>query len=223
MDKPSFLEHGVYRIPLTLPESLEHGRRELEQAILDAQRRLRAFALGHGWGDSVTKSFADRAAMFDSKEVFDRAVIEACNLDPSTTLSPTACAALERRVLLSVSPELYAGLYPEGIEDRSFEKLLAHEMAHRLHIRILGGDEDAMGPVWFFEGFAIHAAGQFKDCVPMLSRDEIWEITRSTTRGSYARYASVFGHFLRHADLADLMTMAGQEDFLDRLARIERS
>jgi hypothetical protein len=31
-----------------------------------------------------------------------------------------------------------------------FEKLLTHEMAHRLHIRILDGSEEAMGPVWFY-------------------------------------------------------------------------
>ncbi len=180
------------------------------------------FAERHGWGHLTGKSFADRAAMFDSKEAFDRAVIEVCELDPSTRLLPTACAALERRVLLSVSPELYARVYPEGVEEGSFEKLLAHEMAHRLHIRILDGDEDAMGPVWFFEGFAIHAAGQFRDSAPRLSHGEIWETIRSRTRGSYARYASVFGHLLKYAELAELVAMAGREDFLGWLREIER-
>jgi hypothetical protein len=221
MDKPLLVEHGVYRIPLRLPVPLERRRHELERILLDAQRRLSAFAAAHGWGGLVSESFADRAAMFDSKEAFDRAAIEVCELDPSTRLLPTACAALERRVLMAVSPELYAEIYPEGVEDGSFDKLLAHEMAHRLHIRILGGDEDAMGPVWFFEGFAIHAAGQFQDSAPGLSRDEIWAIVRSDRRGSYKRYATVLRYFLTYASIAELVARAGRQGLLDWLGQIE--
>jgi hypothetical protein len=221
-DPPADARRRPEQIPLDLPISLEPRRPDLEDAIANAHRRLVEFAEKYGWGHLTAESFADRAEMFDSKEAFDRAVIEVCELDPLTTLLPTACAALERRVLLSVSPERYARIYPEGIEEASFEKLLAHEMAHRLHIRILVGDEDAMGPVWFFEGLAIHAAGQFQGRAPRLSRDEIWEIVRSGTRGGYPRYASVIGHFLKHAELAELVAMAGREDFLDRLRGIER-
>jgi hypothetical protein len=69
---------------------------------------------------------------------------------------------------MAVSPELYAENYPEGIEEDSYEKLLAHKIAHGLHIRILNGDEGRMGPTWFFEGFAIYAVEQFREstCIP---------------------------------------------------------
>jgi hypothetical protein len=197
-------------------------RADLERALLAAQRRIRDFAVQHGWGDLVGEGFADRAEIFDSKGAFDDAVIRVCELDPSTRLLPTACAALERRVLMSVSPQLYAEIYPKGIEDGSFEKLLAHEIAHRLHIRVLEGDEDAMGPIWFFEGFAIHAAGQFEDSAPELRPDDIWGVVESGTRGSYPRYASVFGHLLGAADLRELVSRAGREGFVDWLRQIGR-
>ncbi len=70
----------------------------------------------------------------------------------------------------------YAEIYPEGIEDKSFEKLLTHEMAHRLHIRILDGNEEAMGPIWFFEGFAIYIADQLIKPEINLSKKEMYEI-----------------------------------------------
>jgi hypothetical protein len=205
------LEPGVYEIPLALAASLEPLRGDFERTLRDAQRRLRSFAESHGWAHLVRESFADRAEIFDSKAHFDDAVVDLCGLDPGTTLPPTACAALERRVLVSVSPQLYEQIYPQGKEDRAFEKLLAHEMAHRLHIRILGGDEDAMGPVWFFEGFAIHAAGQFEDTAPDLTRKEIREIVQATARGSYKRYAGVIRHVLRYVDLSELVARAKGE------------
>jgi hypothetical protein len=132
-------------------------------------------------------------------------------------LPETYCAALEQGILMSVSPELYQRLYPEGDEGQAFEKLLTHEMAHRLHIRILDGNEEAMGPVWFFEGFALYAAAQFEQSLPALSAAGIWEIVGAEERGDYRRYAAVFRSFLGKASLQQLVGMAGKAEFVDWL------
>ena len=50
---------------------------------------------------------------------------------------------------MSVSPKVYSQIYTEGIEEKSFEKLITHEMVHSLHIRILNGNEEAAGPICF--------------------------------------------------------------------------
>lgn len=220
MEKPYMIEDGVYRIPLILPESLESKRNELEQTLLAAQRHLRTFAIQNGWGDLIKESFADSAEIYDCKDKFDLMVIKLCDLDPSTKVPKTTCSGLEKRVLISVSPLLYSQIYPEGIEEKSFEKLLTHEMAHRLHIRILDGEEDAMGPIWFFEGLAIYAAGQFENYNPKMEPIEIQKIVESTKRESYKKYVAVLRYFLKKVSIQELVEHARDKDFVKWLRQI---
>ena len=209
------------QIPLILSDSLEPQRKELEEAVLSAQMIIRDFAKRHGWEELTKQSFADRAEIYDKKEMFDRRLLELAGVPLDTRLPKEYSAALEKRVLVAVSPQLYAQNYPDGIEKKSFEKLLAHEIAHRLHIRILNGNEEAMGPIWFFEGFAIYAAEQFEKSSPDLNPKEMWEIVKSPNRGSYKKYATVFRHFLKKATLQELVKHAGKKDFLNWLEKID--
>ena len=223
MTKSYMVEEGVYNIPLILSKSLEPRHDQLQKILLAAQRRLRTFAVQNGWGNLAKERFADRAEIYDDKGKFDLMVIKLCDLNPSTKVPKTACCVLEKKVLISVSPELYSQIYPEGVEEKSFEKLLTHEMAHRLHIRILDGDEDAMGPIWFFEGFAIHTAGQFENYNPKMEPTEIWKVVKRAKRGSYKKYGAVFRHFLKKASIQELIEHAGHEDFPKWLQGIEHN
>ncbi len=207
---------------MELAETLEPLRPILQEACLNAQRRLTNFAKKHCWERHIQKPFARLFRVHADKRSFDTALLETCGLDPTTDLPATYCAALEQEVLMCVSPELYRSLYPEGDEENAFEKLLTHEMAHRLHIRILNGDEDAMGAVWFYEGFAIHAAGQFEKNAPVLNAEELWEIVLDPQRGSYRRYASVFQNFVKKVPIQDLVERAGKDDFVPWLKEISR-
>jgi len=213
------IEEGVYRIPLVLPKSLEPKRNGLEKELVAAQRRLRNFAVQNGWGNLVKESFADRAEIYTKQNKFIQAVIKITGENPATKFPKAFSACLEKRMFLSVSPELYSRIYPEGIEDKSFEKLITHEMAHRLHIRILNGNEEKMGPLWFFEGFAIYAAGQFPDYT--LRPAEVWEVVKATKRGSYRKHSAAFRYFLKKASIHELIEHAGSEDFLKWLQQIE--
>ena len=65
-------EKGIYRIPLALPPSFESQRKNFEETILDAQRRLKRFALAHDWGVHVEESFVDRAEIFEDKQILAR-------------------------------------------------------------------------------------------------------------------------------------------------------
>ena len=220
---PIPLEYGVYDIPLLLPASLEPQRQELQQTLLAAQRRLREFAMKHGWQVHVQEPFAIRVQIYAAKVAFDHALLEISGMGTSIELPETYCAALEQNILMSVSSELYGRLFSEGQEEYAFEKLLTHEMAHRLHIRILQGDEDAMGPVWFYEGFALFAANQFEHTLPSLTEYEIWNIVGDPERGSYKRYASLFRYFLSKVDLHELVERAGKADFAGWLKQQEDS
>jgi hypothetical protein len=217
---PTLVEDSVYDIPLELDAALEGQRAFLQSTVRSAQRRLRAFAVQHGWQDHVKEPFAVQARFYSIKKQFDQALLVLCEMDNSMELPATYCAALERDILLCVSPEIYRQVYPEGVEEDSFEKLLTHEMAHRLHIRVLGGAEEAMGPVWFYEGFALYAANQFERSLPVLTVDEIWEIVMTEERGSYRQYASVFRTFLSKASLHQLVEMAGKQYFIEWLKHL---
>ena len=218
--QPTQIEPGIYNIPIQLAEVLKLRHDFFQSTLCEAQRRLVGFAQKHNWQVHIQEPFAANFHVHADKASFDHDLLETCGLDTTTELPTTYCAALEQGILMSVSPELYRTLYPEGDEENAFEKLLTHEMAHRLHIRILGGNEEAMGPIWFYEGFALHAAGQFENNMPQLNTNEIWEIVGTQERGSYKQYAAVFQYFLGKAPIQQLIEIAGRDDFMDRLKKI---
>ena len=220
-EKPYMIEQGVYKIPLVLPASLEPQRKKFDKTLAAAQKRLKNFAEKNGWEAFIKENFVDHAEIFDNKNRFDQTFLKLHDEKPSTKLPKTVSAALEKRIFIAVSPKLYSKNYPEGIEEKSFEKLITHEMAHRLHIRILDGDEHAMGPVWFYEGFAIYAAGQFEKSRAKLNSTEIWEIIKKQERGSYKNYSFLFRYFLTRVCIHDLVERAGKKDFLDWLRQVD--
>ena len=84
-----------------------------------------------------------------------------------------------------------------------------------VHIRILDGDEDAMGPIWFFEGFAILAADQFRDKIEVPEESEMLGIINCKERTSYKRYGDVIRYLIKKVPLPELVRMAGREDFIE--------
>lgn len=233
MDKPIKIEDGVFQVPIILPDSMKHREGEFREILLNAQRRLMRFARHYGWEHHMQESFLDRFEIYDDKEQFNRRVLEISGQTAEQAMKSASMegaeipdcfsAGLENRILFAVSPELFAKNIPEaGEEFDFFEKLVAHEIAHRLHIRILNGNEEAMGPIWFFEGFAIFAVDQFLHKLTDLSSDEIWEIVRSDKRGSYFKYNVVFRYFLKRTNLQEMVRKAGENEFINWLEQLEK-
>ena len=147
-------------------------------------------------------------------------LLELCEMPSDTELPETYCGALEERVLAVVTPEIYSTVYPQGVEEDFYTKILAHEIAHRLHVRILDGDEEAMGPVWFFEGFALYAADQFFHSKISLTKEEIIDILQTEERGSYEKYAYIFRYLVKLVPLKELVSKAGENDFSDFILQL---
>ncbi|MCB2155921.1 hypothetical protein KQI84_13645 [bacterium] len=202
-------------IPLELPASLEHRRAEFEGTLREAQSIIARFAAEHGWEDLIREPFADSAHIYDSKDAFDAEIRAIFDIPPDQPVHPTHTGALEERRLMAVAPEIYRKLYPAGDEPGAFAKLLAHEIAHRLHIRILDGDEDAMGPIWFFEAFAITAVDQFADTTPTLSPERMREIVQAEARGHYPEYRAVLKALLPRVPLTELVDRAARPGFTE--------
>ena len=205
---------------LQIPDSLQPLRGRLEAAVAEAVERIGGFAARHGWEEHTRESFFDSVKIFDDKVQFDAFLIEATGVEKTTKLPAEFCAALENRVLTAVSPAMYDEVYPDGREPGSYAKLLVHEIAHRLHIRILNGDEEAMGPVWFYEGFAIYAADQMNDPTYILPDDELWRIVENPKRGSYKKYGAAIRQFLQKTTIAEMVERAGKNEFEEWLQHI---
>ena len=115
-------------------------------------------------------------------------------------------------VLMMISPDVYQDIYPiEGNTEKGYEKLMTHEMAHELHIRFLNGDEEHMGPEWFYEGFALVVADQLQGS--KISFDRFKQILTKNASASYVEYRAMMDIILQYTSINEMLTRAHLEDF----------
>lgn len=203
----------IYDIPLELPYSEEKKRPWYEKVIRDAQERISVFALDHQWSEHVSTPLIKRVRVFETKEQFDREVKSAFHYDSETRLPQSFSAIVSDGTLLAVMPNTYSENYKVGQEEDAYEKLFTHELAHELHIRILQGEEDQMGPRWFFEGFALYAANQFDNSQLELTKEDIREIVSLDKPVTYAYYRLVMDELLLHMELKEAVEHAKYQSF----------
>ncbi len=200
-------------VPVFFPDGYDGDPAVIRQAVDRAQGRIDRFAADHGWEEQ------SRPLPYDSVEVFARQDQLKARLAEMFEVSPEAFPAgvvtvCEKRILMAVSPEEYAQVTPHlAGEQHAWEKLLAHEIAHRLHVAILDGDEEAMGPTWFFEGFATLGAGQFaQDPLP----SNPWTALSSQ---DYRDFVGTLRYLTQSISLPALVRRAGEPDFEDWLKK----
>ncbi len=201
--------------PIVLPASLEGQEPDVRAAVERACRHIDTFAAAHGWKHLVGDCFYDRVEVFETQPELTDRIIALHQLPPETKLPTGVVAALEKRVLMAVTETENQRLNPAYTQqDDAWARLLAHEIGHRLHVAVLDGDEDAMGPSWFFEGFAVVAAGQ-KLGAPLTytSAEDALQGCHSNAPLAYRRYAAAVRYFMSRVPLATLVEQAGSTDF----------
>jgi hypothetical protein len=202
-----------FNIPIELPASIEKRRNWIEAEVEKAQKRISMFASNYQWDKYVSTPLIKKIRICETKKQFDEQVRLAFNLEPETDIPKTYSAVIAYDVLLAVTPETYSENYPDGQEEPAYEKLIAHELAHALHIRILEGKEDQMGPRWFYEGFAIVAASQFEHITIEMTKEEMRRIIKSDESVSYVYYRQIMIELLRNIDLKDAVHSAKRPNF----------
>jgi hypothetical protein len=173
---------------------------------------IASFAVDHEWA-AYMRVFFDRGIEIFVRQADLWARIRELYALPGATPLPTPglAAALEWGILLAVTPEEYMRVAPEyGSSPEAYQRLLAHEVAHRLHVSILGGDEDAMGPLWFYEGFAVVASGDLTD--PPRG-NHTWEALIAPGPQAYRRYGALLRRLMERIPLSDLVDRARAHDF----------
>lgn len=218
-DRPELVELGVWDLPLALPLSLEHRRDILSIFLRSGQRRVRDFARRHKWQHHTATPLVQSVAIYEDKEKFDLAAARLIG-GAAGRIPRTRVAAVRRGEMVLVSPDTYRDLAAEGIEADSYERLVAHELAHVLHARLLDGAEEFAGPEWFYEGFAVYAAGQFELLQQEPSQDEIIRVLQGAERGNLRLGGSVVRYFARKVPLEELVKRAGHSNFRAWLLQI---
>ncbi|MEZ4224275.1 MAG: hypothetical protein R3B13_25220 [Polyangiaceae bacterium] len=201
---------------LRVPKALESRRADFVIGIGRALAGVERFAQDNGWGDAMDGLY-QRAEIFDSQAALWERMRELAKL-PVSTAMPTdgLVAGVEGGVLLAVTPEEYTRVRAAyASTGNAWSELIAHELVHRLHVNILGGDEAAMGPQWFYEGFAVLGSGQsFAKQRKFRSNAEALGSAKSAKgSGSYAVYGAALRHFAARVSLAEMIRRAKDADF----------
>ncbi|MBI5511730.1 MAG: hypothetical protein HY903_23490 [Deltaproteobacteria bacterium] len=184
--------------------------------VAAAQTDVRRFVVESGWDESFAARTFDSVEVFGDQEDLWERILELNQL-PSNTPLPTAglVAALEKRVLVAVCPAEYLRLNPEyAAGEFSWRRLLAHEIFHRVHVNLLDGNEDAMGPPWFYEGLAVLAAGQHLD-TGLVYHNAAEALAGAQTKAplAYRRFLAAVRYFTRCASVPELVAHAGGVGF----------
>ena len=169
----------------------------------------------------VGRPLFDRLEIVGDQRELWRRLIELSGSPPDQPNPKAGLAAgLVGETIVAVPPAVYRDEIETtyGTDREAWEKLVAHEMAHVLHVRWVGGDEGKMGPEWFYEGFAVLAADQKP---PREERIDSWPLAADAVAskgpGSYAKYDGALRFFLRHTSLGELVMGAGEPGFEDWL------
>jgi hypothetical protein len=196
---------------MVLPSALEPRRDALAREVVAGHTITARFAAAHGWGARMTDLFR-AVEIFASQGALWRRVLALNGLAPRPLPTKGLAGGVEKGLLVLVTPEEYRRVQPDyAAVDGAYRRLIAHEVAHRLHVSILRGDDDAMGPVWFYEGFAVVASGDLRTAP--VTTAQAWEATQAKGPGSYRRYAAALRCFMGQVKIEQLVARAGRPDF----------
>jgi hypothetical protein len=211
-------------IEIILPASLEAQRNFYSNEIDSASLQVVEWFNSNGFTD-VPRALIRKAIVFDTRETARSAVAAAFGTDTGN-VPATFSGTVNDSTLYVVSPEIYkeiwVKLYPgwQWSHD-TYRSLLVHELTHRAHAlvcRVRFGTEDAMGPNWFFEGLAMHCAGQFpvaEGGQQAFSDEEMQNLIGpgKTPPVSYPVYARIVGTLAQKYSLHELILRAREKDF----------
>ena len=102
--------------------------------------------------------------------------------------------------------------YPDGF---SWIEVLRDPEKIGLHVALVDGDEDKMGPQWFFEGFAVLGAGQKLggDLAFDSSAQALAAAKDTHSPLAYRRFGAAVRYFSTKTPLPTLVRRAHTEDF----------
>lgn len=208
----------AYTGKLDLPASLKSERPVYARDIaLALEGVVKTFTV---WGFPVEASqLLTEVQVFDDLPSAKKALANHFSITPDQ-VPDTLSGTVDAQVMFLVTPPMYRAnwtrLYPKHPwTTEQYRRLMTHELAHVAHARLSRqrfGDEDHMGPQWFFEGLACVVAGQFPG-EPPLSRPELETLLGGKGKRTYIDYTRMVQALARKTPLPTLIRHAGDPDF----------
>jgi len=184
--------------------------------INQALSELKNTAHKHNFDSFVKVEFLDEVIIYDKQVDFISKIVKLYPYYKKEFLPSSISAIIENKVLYIISKEEYERVYPiEGETPLGYTRLIIHELAHQLHIRLLNDNEEGMGPRWFYEGFALHIANQFPDA--KIDKKLAIDIIEHQLNVSYIDYAAIFRLLLKTFSLNELLYNINNKEMIDRI------
>lgn len=213
------------RPTLEMPAPLEAERAayeaEVAKALADVRECFRSAGL-QGPG----RRPVDAVTVFASSGAARTALAGAYGVAVDSIPETFSGTVVENRLFLVSRPayeEIWRSLYPEWPwEDRSYHALIVHELAHRAHelwAIAQRGSADAMGPTWFFEGFAVMCARQFQTDEAPLDLEDLRRLVGAghVPEVSYPLYGRIVRSLAARYGMSRVIALAAEPRFPDRL------
>ena len=196
--------HIIGRNSSVTDKYLQH----LKQAFV----RISSFLSMHKLPHVDLEDLLQEVFIFENHKQFSAKLSSVLNVAESEIL-PNHVGTIINKSLYIMDQQYYSNQHPEQETNTSYQKLITHELTHQYHIFFLNGNEDHMGPVWFYEGFACSLADQFNDSKTSFSLKEIHDAMFSTKRVSYNIYKVIFDICMEEKSVLWLLHNAHKENF----------
>ncbi len=182
---------------------------KIEHDIKGAIAQILEFSRSKQLDVRTSEQFITKATVYDSKSSFDKFIEASPGWKTGSKVPATYVGFGEKKEFFVVSWKAYQEIHPNDSR-KEYEKLIVHEIAHLFHAAYLKGDEDKMGPVWFYEGFACVVAGQYPDA--SLPQD-FASVINAQNRASYKDYVAIFRELLKKYSIRELLDKANDKNF----------
>jgi hypothetical protein len=216
--------HGDRLLHFVLDSSLARDRDSYEREVSRALADVYAFFSAAGL--DLTGKLIDSVTVFGGPAKA-RAYLASTYGVSVEQIPATFSGTVEGTSLFLVSrgayQQIWHRLYPDwNWTTNTYRQLVAHELCHRAHEIVVTarfGSADAMGPAWFFEGFAVTCAGQFHSEQGPMSLVEIQQQVGSHQEptSSYPLYGRLVRSLAARYGIKLLIESAAQPGFPDML------
>lgn len=177
----------------------------------DAELLIASFAFRHDFGRAYERGLAREVQVFATKAAFDRFLQVTGEWPAQTPVPENVVAVFNNGRLLAAAEEDARRTNPAIDSHDAYVRILAHELVHGLHVAVLRGDKSAMGPRWFFEGFAVAAAGQFDE--QQISAADYRAVIAGLPKADYRLFGAAVRKLAQTHTYAELIERARKPDF----------
>lgn len=169
------------------------------------------FSKKNDLGISQPGAFVNRVILYGSKSNFDKMLSSSKDWPKDVPVPKTYVGVGQDKIFHVVSWTAYKAIHPED-QYRDYQKVITHELGHLFHVAYLKGEDDKMGPIWFYEGFACLIADQYPEA-NLPPKEKVLDILKNPTRGNYKVYAAILRAIVKKRPIAKLLDQAENPKF----------